>query len=990
MHEQVWDELGKIDYFLEQMGRAVERGEVHGASYDLLAPRYLERRAELVAVLERARSREEDVQVVPAAQPSTGPASTPQHVPMSTRPTAAPAAAVQPSAPRRERTPLSWTTVLVVTGAFLVIVASAIFALATWDLFGLVFQFAFLSAMTVAFYGAGLVVRRRLGSSAGGVALVTVASAMLLFDGWILISGFGLSGPWPWACWLLICSVAYRVTEYLLTGGVFGVAGAAAEVAWWWLLGEGLGWGPVPRLAGIAVAAAVWALAATHGRRNPSTEKMAEVLRWASPITIGIAVSGTLTAGVGGELTTVTVLSILVIAWAGVVVAELLGLPPTLGAIAHVPVVLAALSVLASATGGIWISLLLLIAALAALVYEVLRGGTLYGLAAPLLGAAAVAAAGATAEIAAGMRVAVVTLSGSAWVLAARWLRTRSTERPGAGGAMRAAGLVSISAMAVLAVASLMMLPVLGTVPLAGTGWALSDLVVVLLVWFAWTLAAFGGRSAASAAGSALMSFVVLAAVLDVSDVGWHASLLGVPFLALALIWVIVRTYVERATDLSAVLLLAGMRMLTPSIVGVPLVVDVVGGDFPHWTGALLIAAAAVWWVIDRVLDDAPLSVAPAAFFGVAAAALLGWWWRGAPEGAISAGAFAFAGAAAGVALRRIPGMKGVLGWTLVASALAWSPTTLSDSGALAVSLLLVAVAAVLSVVSSGVTEGAVVAVLVATAALLAALDSLAVSAWVSLLALGVAGFLCLAPLLLARGEGNPQVTRMKRTLAAAGLIPLLAAVYLGMLARAGAPLAGCADLGGHLFAVALMLLGVYVLGVAMHFDIEAGVYTGVGVLVLALLAELGAVDARWAELYSTPVALYAGWCGYRWAGRVGARRVPALTDVAATAILLGVPFVAMLGPLVPAVDSWVHTFAVFGLGIAAVVLGVALRVRTYFLGGIVALVLTALVRSWDLLVAWWWLVLGLVGTGMIVIALAREFRTAVAEGVRDLLDGWR
>jgi hypothetical protein len=38
----------------------------------------------------------------------------------------------------------------------------------------------------------------------------------------------------------------------------------------------------------------------------------------------------------------------------------------------------------------------------------------------------------------------------------------------------------------------------------------------------------------------------------------------------------------------------------------------------------------------------------------------------------------------------------------------------------------------------------------------------------------------------------------------------------------------------------------------------------------------------------------------------------------------------------------------------------------------------------------WWWLVLGVVGTGMIVVALARELRQAMAEGVRDLLDGWR
>jgi hypothetical protein len=45
------EELGRIDYFLDQLARAVERGEVPLESYDRLAPRYLERREELVRIL---------------------------------------------------------------------------------------------------------------------------------------------------------------------------------------------------------------------------------------------------------------------------------------------------------------------------------------------------------------------------------------------------------------------------------------------------------------------------------------------------------------------------------------------------------------------------------------------------------------------------------------------------------------------------------------------------------------------------------------------------------------------------------------------------------------------------------------------------------------------------------------------------------------------------------------------------------------------------
>ncbi len=187
-----------------------------------------------------------------------------------------------------------------------------------------------------------------------------------------------------------------------------------------------------------------------------------------------------------------------------------------------------------------------------------------------------------------------------------------------------------------------------------------------------------------------------------------------------------------------------------------------------------------------------------------------------------------------------------------------------------------------------------------------------------------------------------------------------------------------------------LLLVGVYVLAAATRYRLEPAFYVGAGVILFALFAELDALDVQWVEFYSTPAALYLAWCGYRWAGSGADRRVPVLSDISATGVALGVPFIAMLNPWIPVLDSWVHTFAVVGFAVIAIVLGVVLRARGYFLGGVAGLVLVALVRSWDVLVLWWWLVLGTVGTGMIVIALARELREAMASGVRDLMAGWR
>ena len=145
-------------------------------------------------------------------------------------------AQVRPGKVRREREPVHWTTVLLFLGAFLVIIASGIFAAVVWDITGPGFKLAFLGALTVAFYVGGYLARTKYQLRAGGVALTVVASAMLLFDCWIVIDGFNLTGPYPWALAMLLCSAVYWLTEVWTGDRFYGVVGAAAQIGWWWLL----------------------------------------------------------------------------------------------------------------------------------------------------------------------------------------------------------------------------------------------------------------------------------------------------------------------------------------------------------------------------------------------------------------------------------------------------------------------------------------------------------------------------------------------------------------------------------------------------------------------------------------------------------------------------------------------------------------------------------------------------------------------------------
>ena len=229
------------------------------------------------------------------------------------------------------------------------------------------------------------------------------------------------------------------------------------------------------------------------------------------------------------------------------------------------------------------------------------------------------------------------------------------------------------------------------------------------------------------------------------------------------------------------------------------------------------------------------------------------------------------------------------------------------------------------------------------------------------------------------------------RALAAAGAVSLLVLVTLGMWSTEGSFSAPAwAALSGHAFAVAVAALGVYSLAASASLDLDPTVYLGVGLLVLALWIELAEGAVTGVEWYSTSAGIYVAWCGYRWASLAPERNVPLITDLGAAWIILGMPAQAMLDSFLSPSASWSHTFWLFGLALVVLVLGVLLRVRVYFFAGVAALIFTSVVRSWTYLVTYWWVVLGVVGTAMIVVALRRERRDQMFSGMKDVLEGWR
>lgn len=994
MHEREWVELGKLDYFLEHLARAVERGEVPLASYQALAPRYLERRAELTSVLTRAGAGS-----AVAPQPASVQQPLPQSLPVAppaaaqplqgslpaTPPTAAQALPVTPAV---SKPPMSWTTILIATGAFLVIVAAAVFAVAAWQLVSPGLRFLFLGALTLGFYVAGERVRTRLGLGTAGIALTVVASAMLLFDGWILIDGYSLSGPLPFAGWFLLCSVVYWLSEVRLGGGFFGITGAAAQVAWWWLLGEGIGLSSAPRLAAIALVLLVWAVLAVRVSEDSEFARLARILKAAAPVGILIVVWSFITTYSSGPVTLEDLFAAAIVGFSATMIVDALGFNPGIGAAGHLPVMLLA------SVGPLdaW-SYVAFFSAISVpyVAHELRRGGVGHGVLGLLSMVAAAFALTDVLDWSASSLVAVLTALALVWSFAAVRMRAlRIAEEYRAARVFAMSLVLEFGGWLLLAAASLALPFAADAIPVLGGAATFGDAALIAFVAVAVFLASVMHRRPAVVA-SMVISLYALWAVLGAAGIAAGAPLRATALILLAGAWAASAGWIERLTGLEQVVTRILMRGCVGILVFAALVVDGMFAGLPSWQSAAVLAVSAGWFLLDGVLARSRGSLAAASALVVGAVAMWAGWRFDGPEAAVAVSVAALAVCAAGGIARRVRGAGDLAPWAATATATLIAVFAWSDAGLLGIALAVTGLAAFSAAYTSRWYEGALIAGVLLGGSVLAALAEFSALPWVTVGVVAAYAAIQLMPSFAIGGESASPSGRIVRALAASGLVSLLTLVLLGLYSNSAFfAVPGWAALDGHALAAAVALTGAYILAASVRFELDPGMYAGVGVLLVAYWIELAEGSVSAIEWYSIPAAVYVAWCGYRWSWKASGRAVPFVTDLGATLILLAPSALAMLNPYAEPSVSWAHTFWALGLAIAVIAAGVLLRVRVYLFGGVVALVWTALVRSWTYLVEYWWIVLGLVGIGMIAVAVTRELRRQVLSGVRDVLEGWR
>ena len=726
MYEREWTELGKIDYFLEHLARAVERGEVSRASYDALAPRYLERRTEISAILERVAAR---AAVVTPAAPAVEAAEIPAYVQApppgaDVAPVAEVGSSSQPSSPAAyppaqgipRSSSLSWTTVLIFTGAFLVIVAAAVFAVAAWQLVSPTLRFAFLGVLTLAFYSSGEYVRTKLDLEAGGVALTVVASAMLVFDGWILIDGFGLSGPMPWAVWLLLCSGVYWLTETRLAGGFFGVIGAAAQVAWWWLLGEGLGWSLSPRLAVIALILVAWAVTSRRIDKESPLSSLGRVLGFAAPagaVALVLAALSNVTVSTGP----IDFVSIAVVGWAFTAIVYVLEIDPRVSALGHVPLVLLAAS---SPLFAPWQIALFTILGVAHIAYELRFGGVAHGVIGLLSMVAVTFAVAGTFELSNPVLATALVALALAWAVASRFMLGINLPEEGPATRVRVvARTLEGGAWVLLAAVAASLTIVTGAIPLIGARASVADALLIGFVAFSVLVVSIIHRRPAAPV-AAVVSMYALWAVLSAIAPQLVASLDATALVLFVGVWFGAAVVLERSTGLDRALMRSFARIVVVGITLPALSFAAWMNQLPSWQASVLLAATAVWFLIDGLLVHTPSSLAVT---GIAATASIAMWtgWRldGVAAG-VAAAATSAAIAGVGALARRVKGLGDWAPWAAITMATLLSVFAWSSAGSLAITFALLALAASLATFSCRFFEGVFVSGLLVTASALA------------------------------------------------------------------------------------------------------------------------------------------------------------------------------------------------------------------------------------------------------------------------------
>ena len=999
-HAAEREKLGQIDYFLAELARAIDAGEIPFSAYEVLAPRYLALREDLVATITSPPRRA--VLSARAQEGLSGQRTSAGEFSQTLQPQAPPAraAAYRPAVPPK---PVPWTTVLLFLGAFLVIVAAAIFSVAVWNTTGVVFKLGFLGGLTAAFYAAGHFARTKFELPSGGAALTVVGSAMLLFDCWIVISGFHLTGTLPWAVALLLCSGVYWFTEVALGDRFYGIAGAAAQVGWWWLMAAGLDFTVPVRLAGIAVIALLWQLVAERAEDSDTFGSLATVLLWSAPLvtllaSVGIAADALF---VGTSTWTVVGSAVAVALATGVVVlrCKLLPRQPARWLAGAGQLALFVVVLIPGSPSWLAVALMATTAAVYTLT-SVKVGGAPFAVAA--VGMELLAVLGAMSLLHASDQVTVgaLALLAVTWVIASVLAQPLDVDSAGDrwSGANELSVVVQLAAVGLLTVSSGASVVAAGGIPLSGVSIAGSDAVLAAVVLAAWVAASFVRRNPVTAFAASLWSFYTFAAVAAVLSPNLHSASYALALLALAGSWLALRGGMDRLFQVDAEAFGWLQRGLAAAILLGGLAAESYFFESAaSWPGVVLALGAAALFLADTEFGGPALSASAAGATIVGAAYLAGLAAGGSDMTAALAAASAGLVASVGGALASDMRAR-YSGWLAAAAA---SVATFAcfagaDGWGLAGAFALVSLAWAAVAVAAREEWFALPAGLAAFGVCAAAVAAADAMPSITVVTLSAAGLALGVPAYFSATGPDGRRVRTGSALSAAGLISLVGFAVAGWAYNTAGELFGAGsrwiDIGGHGEVVVLLMLGAYIIAQAERWGWEPGTYIGAAVILLAVFFEMNLRGVSTTEFYSTTVAAYLIVMGELYAWRKPERTVPQAIDVAAVAVGLGIP--ALLALQTGGALGMVHVAWTVGLSLVALTAGVVLRVRAYFLGGVAAIALVIGWRSLTYLAQVWWVLLGLIGIAMLVIALTWERqRVRIADTrrqLRDSLETWR
>ena len=1000
------DELAKIHYLLEALEQAQARGELTGPGYLLLTRRYLDRARELG--LERsgkdqATSATASEEMTPPARPAPPPGPPPWL-----------GAPGPPSRVAGAARSVPWTVWVALAGALLVIAAAAGFAIFAWPSLAAGIRLGILAAVTAAFYGSGLWLRRRL--TVIGISLLAIGAALVLVDGWLLLSAAGLHSLWWWALLFAIGAGVHWAMGMWLRVRLFAVSGAIAQIAWWWLLSTALSWPLGARAAILTTVGLIWTLAAPRVRRAAG-ESIGQILGLAGP---GLAAGAALVAIVGVLVDP---------GWSAVIVALVIAVTATaafelqktvssawvreVSVVALLPLPAALLSL--PTTGPAWPAIVLMVVAGAlCLLVGAWRGGALRAavglvtlLAAPAmpglmgdggagpwigaiaswlgLGTLAVVAGSLLPRVALrgferGMRDACRVMQGGGW-LAIFGASVLQLAALGAAGPLLAGERPSSGALTLLAAeaaaAWLVSTAVRSKVEQSAAAPETSHSPIVVL------LAATG---LAGYAYSQFAAALALRWIAPSADHVWYSFVM----LGLAAAWSHSRTLAMRRLGASSRVAAWMFGLSSVGCVVFAIAPILVVSTTPGVADILLAALAAALWGLEawRFHERVFVLAASLASFATIYLAVLETGDRAAAGLATAAAGAVLA--LAPLALRRNAEWR--LLWSLGAAGAAAAGVIGTFSTPWSATLALAALAAALAGPALlGLPALAGTSAFVAFAAVCSLESWTGAGAWAGTAVAIAAAAAMLTPALVRRGRPQPR-PGATWSLALAGALALVGVLVATAVAESSATPPDWLTGGDWSLAVLLCSLAAYCAGWSLWAHTRWGLAAGPVVLLAGLLMFLEAADVPVPEAYFIVVAVWGGVVAWRLSHRKRYRHAAVAIDVVAVIAGLGGPALLMMASGL-SVSSTKHAIWLICLAAAIVGSGVGLRVRLYFGCGVGGVVLAAfwLTSSHLSAIPSVVAIVAIVGGALITLGAVGERRRArITIVAKNAFAGWR